>query len=314
MPRIQFEGRRLELESGETVLDGLLRHGEPIPYSCKSGVCQSCLLRGAGAIPAAAQVGLKDTLRAQGYFLACCCRPESEIEVRGPDADRRIGARIERVEALSDTVVRVALRTDAPFDYRAGQFITLFREDGLARSYSLAGLPGDEHVELHVRLIPGGAMSGWLCQSDAPGSRVALQGPTGNCFYVPGEARRPILFAGAGTGLAPLYGILRDALSRGHTGPLWLFHGARTEAGLYLTQELAAVEREHPNVRYIRSVLEDGGETLEQAIRRRIANLADFRGYICGDAGLVNSLRKQLFLAGMASARIFADAFLPAAR
>src|ERR1019366_6954129 len=124
-------------------------------------------------------------------------------------------------------------------EYRAGQFVSLFREDGLARSYSLASLPGEGALELHVRKIPGGAMSGWLysqaLHSQAlhsqsldraqPGAQsgvpVWIQGPSGNCFYVPGKADEPLLLAGAGTGLAPLYGIARDALQQGHSGPIW---------------------------------------------------------------------------------------------
>jgi ferredoxin-NADP reductase len=216
------------------------------------------------------------------------------------------------VEALNETVLRIRLQTDKPFDYFAGQFITLFRDDGLARSYSLASLPADEHLELHIRRIPGGAMSQWL-HGVATGTRVDLQGPAGNCFYAPGDRERPILLAGAGTGLAPLYGIVRDALAQGHTGPVWLFHGALTEAGLYLTDELAAMERAWPNFRYVQSVL-SRGESLEQTILSRFAKLHAFTGYVCGDAALVHSLRKKLFLAGMASKQIYSDAFLPSTR
>ena len=49
------------------------------------------------------------------------------------------------------------------------------------------------------------------------------------------------MLAGAGTGLAPLYGIARDALAQGHTGPVWLFHGGVDLRGLYLAEELKAL-------------------------------------------------------------------------
>lgn len=266
-----------------------------------------------------AQAGLKDTLRAQGYFLACSLRPAADLAVSLPGGEVRTAARITSLAALNETVLRVRLRTAEPFSYFAGQYLSLVREDGLARSYSLASLPGDGELELHVRRIPGGAMSEWLHGGPAEGKAVWLQGPAGNCFYVPGRSDEPLLLVGTGTGLAPLYGIVRDALLQGHTGPVWLFHGALTPSGLYLTDELQKMAEAHPNLHYIRTALRDGGvdgvETgeLDACIRARLPKLAGFKAYVCGDPALVNSLRKKLFLAGIASKAIYADAFLPSA-
>ncbi len=315
MPKVRFGGIGHEVAPAETVLDCLLRHGHAIPHSCKAGACQSCLMKTTAVIPSP---GLKDTLVAQGYFLACTHRPTEDIAVEAPGADQRHPARINSLETLNETVMRVRLRADAPFEYFPGQYLTLFREDGLARSYSIASLPHEGELELHVRKIPGGTMSEWLHNPAAPGTPVWLQGPTGNCFYAPGSSDEPLILAGAGTGLAPLYGILRDALAQGHQGPIWLFHGALTAAGLYLTRELIALESRHPNFHYIRAVLREseaaaGAEIgqLHDSILNRFPKLSGMKGYVCGDPALVNLLRKKLFLAGMASKSIYADAFLP---
>ena len=160
-------------------------------------------------------------------------------------------------------------------------------------------------------------MSEWLHNEAQIGTRLWLQGPAGNCFYLPGNAEQPLLLAGAGTGLAPLYGIARDALRRGHTGPVWLFHGALTPSGLYLVEDLQKLERAWPNFHYVRSVLRDGESgkvelgPLDHCILQRFPKLAGWKGYVCGDPSLVNSLRKKLFLAGMASQAIYSDAFPP---
>jgi NAD(P)H-flavin reductase/ferredoxin len=322
MPAIQYGGQRLELLAGETVLDCLLRNGAAISYSCRAGACQSCLVRGSeGTIPEFAQRGLKDTLRAQGYFLACSCQPKTDLTVSAPGSEARAAARISGVEPLTESVLRVRLRTENPLSYFAGQYVSLFREDGLARSYSLASLPEESELELHVRRIAGGAMSGWLGEVKA-GTPVWLQGPAGNCFYAAGTGEEPLLLAGTGTGLAPLYGIARDALRQGHRGEIWLFHGALTRAGLYLRGELEEMARRHANFHYVAAVREGTEEDqtgaaetgeLDRAILTRFPALAGWRGYVCGDPGLVNSLRKKLFLAGMASKAINADAFLPSA-
>lgn len=315
---IHYEGRDFAVRAGESVLDCLLGNGIAISHSCKAGACQSCLVKSSGGpVPETAQRGLKDTLRAQGYFLACSLRPDCDITVTPAGSDQRTQARISGLDALNQTVLRVRLRTEAPLDYRAGQLVSLFREDGLARSYSLASLPHEHELELHVRLIPGGNMSGWLRNQAPLETPVWLQGPSGNCFYAPANADDPLLLAGAGTGLAPLYGIARDALRQGHRGPIWLFHGALTPRGLYLTAELTAMARDYSNFHYVRSVLQEGDSSgvevgeLDGCVLTRFPNLSGWKGYVCGDPALVNLLRKRFFLAGMASKSIYADAFLP---
>jgi len=248
-------------------------------------------------------------------------QPKADITVAAVGNGQRTPARIRRLELPSQTILRVRLRAEAPFRYFAGQFVSMFREDGVARSYSLASLPFENELELHVRKIPGGAMSEWLHHKAQPGARLWLRGPAGNCFYLPGNTEQPMLLAGAGTGLASLYGILRDALRQGHTGPVWLFQGAVTDGGLYLTRELTELERACPNFHYARAVLHGsncvGGAgasevgSLDDCILRRFPSLAGWKGYICGDPPLVNSLRKKLVLAGMASKAIYSAAFLP---
>src|SRR5271156_851002 len=134
MPTIHYEGRDFSVRPGETVLDCLLRNSVAIPSSCKAGSCQSCLVKGSGGpVPELAQRGLKDTLRAQGYFLACSCRPIADITVVPVADGQRTPARISRLELLTRTILRVRLRAEAPFRFFAGQFVSVFRDDGLVR-------------------------------------------------------------------------------------------------------------------------------------------------------------------------------------
>jgi NAD(P)H-flavin reductase len=262
-------------------------------------------------------VGLKETLKAQGYFLACACRPENALEVAGAGAELRVPARITSLERLSDSVLRVRLRPEERFEYRAGQYVSLLRADGLARSYSLASLPHEEELELHVRRVDGGLMSGWLFDAARLGDVLDLQGPTGECFYVPGRPEQPLLLAGTGTGLAPLYGVVRDALAQGHTGPIWLFHGAVEASGLYLVEELRALQSRYSQLRYRPSVLR-GPErigvsvgALDGLLKEACPRPVGWRAFLCGAPDLVLSLRKKLFLAGLSLKEIHADAFLP---
>jgi CDP-4-dehydro-6-deoxyglucose reductase len=325
MPTITYDDKPFDVIPGETVLDALHRGGVPVPCSCRAGACQTCLLRATGGTPpAAAQQGLTDALKAQGYFLSCACKPAEPMTVALPGAVvATVRASVVKVAKLGGDVARLLLACHGPFDYRGGQFVHLVRPaDGLSRSYSAASIGGrDPHLELHVRKVAGGRMSNWLHDEVREGDELEVRGPAGNCFYVAGKPDQPILLAGTGTGLAPLYAVVRDALAHGHAGPIHLYHGARDPGGLYLVDELAALAREHSNLTYVRCAL-DGGETadpdvrvgsLDQILLADHKKLAGWRVYLCGNPAIVQVLRKKTFLAGARTADIFCDAFSPAA-
>jgi len=83
--RIHVDGVALLARPGESVLDACIRSGVSIPFSCRGGVCQTCLLRCVeGEIPPQAQRGLPEDLRAKGYLLACQCHPAAALELTRP--------------------------------------------------------------------------------------------------------------------------------------------------------------------------------------------------------------------------------------
>jgi NAD(P)H-flavin reductase/ferredoxin len=322
MATVSFDGRASELEPGETVLDGLLRLGERVPHSCRAGACQSCLMRAVrGTPPPEAQAGLNEAMKAQRYFLACQAKPSSDLEVDlGGEGIGRAHVRIGSIERLSETVLQVRLEPESPFEHETGQFLTLIRDEGLSRSYSIASLPGrDRHIELHVRILENGRMSRWLADHARPGDRVTIQGPSGHCFYVPGRPDQELVLAGTGTGLAPLYGIAQEAIRQGHWAPITLFHGARNPAGLYLEAQLREMERENLSFRYVPCCENaDGREdvevgTLDAVLMRQFPTFAGRRVFLCGNPTMVHSLRKKVFLKGAGIKEIFSDAFLASA-
>lgn len=318
MPKLTFRGAVIEASSTETVLDALLRAGVDVPHSCKKGVCQTCILRSVDAPPPPhAQEGLRPTLREQGYFLACRCEVSRDLAVAAPrDADVLGQAVVVSKRSLGSDVCRLRLELAAPLDYHAGQFVNLLRRDGLARSYSLASVPhADRFLELHVRRMESGRMSGWIFDELAVGDVVDFHGPNGSCFYLPGREDGALMLVGTGTGLAPLYGIARDALLSGHTGPVRLFHGSATLAGLYLDRELRALEGRFGNFRYVPCL--DGEEPAAACARGRANDVAfaehrklgGWRVYLCGAPAMVVSAKRTAYLAGASLADIHADPF-----
>lgn len=323
MTKLVYAGTELEVAAGQTVLSALLGHGHVVPNNCHIGVCQSCLMRAvAGDVPAAAQQGLKDTLKAQNYFLACQCIPTEPLEVMLPAPDSvRTTATLVQVQALSADVLRLRLKPEAEFAYQAGQYVMLWNSQALGRCYSLASVPGlDDTLELHVARVAGGRMSAWLFDVLKPGDQVQLQAATGDCFYVEGEPEQNLLLAGTGTGLAPLWGIVRDALHRGHRGEIHLVHGAVQTQGLYLHEALLKLGHEFDNFFYHASVL-NGDKLPEQVsvghietlVTRIVPKPKDWKVYLCGAPELVSGLKKKVFLAGASMANIYSDPFVSVA-
>lgn len=65
---------------GETALNALLRAGIDVPFSCKAGVCHTCLMQCTeGEIPERAQRGLAADLLAKRYFLPCKCKAVGDM-------------------------------------------------------------------------------------------------------------------------------------------------------------------------------------------------------------------------------------------
>ncbi len=320
MSSIIVKDQRYPLTPGATVLDTLLDAGLEVPFSCRAGACQSCMLRAShGTIPVAAQQGLKDTLKAEGWFLACRCKPTSELSIDlDASATPTLSARVVAKQQLSPHVMGLWLQSGEPLKYFAGQYLTLWRDAATGRSYSLASLPEERQLELHIARVNGGALSSWLHDTLEIGDSLNIQGPMGDCFYLPGDPEQPLLLVGTGTGLAPLYGIMRDALQQGHSGPIHLFHGARTADYLYYHDKLTTLSAQVNNLYYYPSLVDAGDGmpaegveigAVDQLLKQHLPVLEGWRVFLSGAPDIVKQLRKQCFLAGASSNAIHTDPF-----
>ncbi len=317
MPNVTYAGQSYACE-GQSVLDCLTAQGVSIPASCRVGSCQTCLMCAiSGTPPEQSQRGLKPTLVAQNYFKACSCYPETDLEVQLPNtALGKIDAQVVSLDALNDEIIGVRLRPASSFPYQAGQFINLYQDDSTVRSYSLASVPQlDDTLWLHVRRVPNGVVSNWIANQLKTGDRVAISAAAGDCFYVAGQAAQNMLLIGTGSGLAPLYGIMRDALRQGHQGDIHLYHGSTQVSGLYLVEALRALAQAHPNFHYTPCVSDEAppadyrrGMVLD-VVLKDLPDLKGFRVFLCGNPNMVKAAQQAAFFAGASLRDIFADPF-----
>lgn len=230
------------------------------------------------------------------------------------ETDERLLARVESIERLNRDVVRLKLACPEVRQYSAGQYIKVFHEPGRAGYFSLASAPSiDFSLHLHVQRSMSVGVSRWIHDALEVGDELEISRPRGRCFYMPDDLDRPLLMLGTGSGLAPLYGMAREALGHGHRGDIHLYHGVRQRDDLYLGDPLRALARLHPNFRYIPCLSRDAdpprcrsGRALDLALAETELP-ADWRVYLSGNPEMVHSGFRALRAAGVHTSEIRSD-------
>lgn len=316
MSQFHFEGGNYTCDPDETLLQALLRQGAELPHSCRKGSCHTCVLKiDSGSVRL--DRNIDPALSQAGYTLACVARPDSsELSLRRAHAGE-LGIEVELVgrQQLAEGIFAVQVATARDITFRAGQFLNLEGPDGLVRPYSIASRVGDDYfLTLHVRLVPGGRMSTWLCRTAPVGQRLRAQGPFGNCSYDTSLRERPLHLLATGSGAGALAALAREALDHGHRAGITLHHGVRHAADLYLHDALQAMARSHPNFSYRPRV--SGEAVAPPVLRGRVvyaafggADMRDAAIFLCGLPQMVEEARYRARLAGVPAARIHADPF-----
>lgn len=317
--QLTYNGFVVPFNSAKSVLDNLLAAGIKVPYSCKSGVCQSCLLQcKSGQLDLDTHAGLKQALVDLGYFKACCAFSSADLVISsGEPKDYLSEAVVTEKRMLSDSVCEIFLEPATALYYHAGQFINLRRSDGETRSYSLASLPAAQGpLEIHVQRMQNGLLSNWLVDQVDVGDHLQIQGPYGECYYRPLENEQAMLLIANESGLAPALGIVRDALNSGFKGEIYLFHGSKSPSGLYLHQALQNLAKVTDNLFYqgilTSSQPHDSHYHLADLLPhsfKHFPDLRDFSVYLCGDKAMVEQGQAMALSLGAHHKRVYRDPF-----
>jgi NAD(P)H-flavin reductase len=163
--------------------------------------------------------------------------------------------------------------------------------------------------------LAGGKFSEWVHQELTIGDTIAVSDPQGLCYYLPDKMEQSLLLIGTGSGLAPLAGIIHEALEEGHTGPIHLYHGSRDVDGLYWIDEMRELADKYENFHYTPCVSRgDAPEGVAQGRANDVAmaNIPDLKGwrvYLCGHPDMVNHAKRMAYLNGASLQDIYSDAF-----
>ncbi|MNJ31244.1 Ferredoxin--NAD(P)(+) reductase (naphthalene dioxygenase ferredoxin-specific) [compost metagenome] len=275
-----------------------------MPYSCRAGSCHACLVRCINGQPAdALPEALAQDKREEGWRLACQCRVVGDLHVSLFDPlNDGVPAQVCGLEWFGE-VLRLRVRPERTLRYQAGQHLVLWAGD-VARPYSLASLPGeDDFLEFHLDCRRPGSFCDRARQFQigAPLRLGELRG--GALHYDPEWQTRPLWLLAAGTGLAPLWGILREALRQGHEGEIKVVHVGHEH---YLSETLNDLAELHPGLS-VAFVAIDG---FQQALAGLSLTSRKTVVLACGAPGSVEQFARRLFIAGLPRNQLFADVFV----
>ncbi len=329
-------GDAIDVAEGQTILDACLRAGVYLPHACGHGLCGTCktqVLDGEIDHGEASPFALMDFERDDGFVLACTATLQSDVTIEAdvdedPDA-RRIPTRdftasVVGLENLTHDVkgVRLAIQGDS-IDFQAGQYIDLHLPgvDG-TRAFSIANPPSDSgHVELQIRLVPGGAATTYVHETLKVGNSLAFSGPNGR-FLVRKSRGGPLLFLAGGTGVSSPRSMILDLLENGYGDEITLVHGVRARTDLYGREEFEALAAKRPNFRYAPALSnepEDGEWTGERGFVHEVAQRlfdGQFEGltaYLCGPPPMIEASIKALMQGRLFEKHIFTERFFTAA-
>lgn len=318
-------GRTVEIDPGETLLDALRRHDEPISYSCRDGRCGLCrcsislLARGSGELP----VGLNDD-SAQSV-LACQTRPTTECLVELPNPEdlcviepQIVGARIISVNKLAERVYELVLSPKKPLQFVEGQHFEVSFESNLVRSLSIASLPTEPQIRIHVQRHPVGRLSEYIQNTELVGQTLKLRGPLGS-VYLRAHCRRPILCVSHSTGLAPMISLIRAIGSARLLNPVYIYVGFTLHEDIYGLEALREAASHLRVLKRLRIVVASGANEKERgqipglltdALAPQLAELRECRVYSFGSPYAVETVSWSLIQAGVDPERLHAEPFL----
>ena len=325
MPKLTIRQWPLPIDTGKaTILDAALDSGVPFPHGCRTGECGACkclLLSGDVAMKNYDSEVLPAAEKSAGFVLACRAKPRSDVHVAWLGGTvavdlpvRRLSAQVTNVEQVSPIIKRLYLWPEEPLQFAAGQFARLTFAELPARAYSMASTPGEEVLEFHVRMIPGGRVSAHIENDLKVGDRVQIEGPYGSAHLRP-EDDSPLVLVAGSSGLAPAKSIARTALDSRPDRRVHLYFGVRSEAHVYDEKELQVLVSRYKNLRVDTVLSEPEGDTA-----RRTGNLAEVLAsdldahrnaqfYMAGPPEMVSAVSQRVAELGIGREQIHADPF-----
>lgn len=235
---------------------------------------------------------------------------------------------VVRIERQTPEAVVIVLKSPdhAIQSFLPGQFLTFRIEINgqmLSRSYSICSVADDlPEISVAVKEVSGGLMSTYMNRQLQVGQKVEVVSPMGNftCAPLPQSSRHIVLF-GAGSGITPLYSILKTLLIHEPQTRISLIYANEDEKSEIFRTELNEIAAQYTHrfrlVRIYRNA-EAPGEfhgLLNTTMAIHILGLIQASTeentlyYMCGPGGFMDVVKQSLLDMGIGASRIFKESF-----
>lgn len=236
--------------------------------------------------------------------------------------------KIIRKETAATDAVIVYLEeiNKQPIQYEAGQFFTFIinlqgRE--LRRSYSIITTPGiDEGIAVIIKRLENGEISRYLIDHVQPGTILTALKPSGR-FTMSTNAlnQRTVFFIAAGSGISPIFSLLKKLLHDELFSRAILIYQNRDETSIIFKDELEVLQQQYVQrflwIKLLSSPLDQhsypqrlNNYLMEQLVREHYSFQGTNEFYICGPGSFMRMAQFVLKLMGMHDENIRKENFV----
>jgi len=201
------------------------------------------------------------------------------------------------------------------FKYKSGQYLSLRKEIGgedIRRSYSISSCNNvDEDIQVSSKVIAGGKMSSYLFNELGVGNQLEVMAPDGN--FTLKNMEQPLVLFAAGSGITPIFSILKDALANGNQ-TVHLYYGNRSEEEIIFNAQLKNLRAQYPNRFMVQHYLSSNGERIDQERTKNIVSSlndtkSDAQFFICGPEEMIKAVKNGLEASSIAKDQINIEYF-----
>jgi 3-ketosteroid 9alpha-monooxygenase subunit B len=226
----------------------------------------------------------------------------------------RLRAVVDETHDARSLIFDVPAELAERFRYRPGQFLTLrLPVDGegrhLPRCYSMSSAPALDPglLRVTVKRVAQGRGSNWICDRLQAGDTVQVLPPAG--LFTPRSLDGDFLLLAGGSGITPVFSILRSVLSEGR-GRITLLYANRDERSVIFRDELQALAAANPTrltvIHWLDSV--QGAPAVAQ-LAELARHTLQAQAFICGPAPFMDAARQALQGIGMLDEQIHVERF-----
>jgi len=230
----------------------------------------------------------------------------------------------ETPEAVS-VAFAVPDQAQSAYTFLPGQYLTLEKEiqgEKVRRSYSLCSSPLDGELRVAIKEVEGGKFSTYANRELHVGERMQVMTPQGNFTLQPDpeQEHHYVAFA-AGSGITPVYSILKTVLESEPRSRFTLFYGNKTSKTVIFKEQIEGLKNRYMDrleVHHILSREDQGTDYLKGRLDAdkcrhyagRFFEPAEVQGYfLCGPGSMINSVSATLQELGVASDKVHFELF-----